>query len=804
MSKRQSKKSSQASTLGSDQGRQHSSLAGQRLVVSAVVTGESSGTSPTTAKGRLKDVQPKDAQPKDVKLKDVKLKDVKLKDDSVKPSAKQQTTSAKSGGAMAPRLMDDGVDDAPSAEEAFQYLVGGSPDSSSDADPDTTDADAGLDDPAAEEASEEPAAVAAEDPDATVRPAATLAADTGLTDADPVRMYLGEMGRTQLLSREREITIARQIEEGVFAVTKAVSACPSSLAKIYVRLDAAIQGNGVRMDEVVESLTTADPEWLSVSSTGVIHLDTAGLLRASGAADQGRGTGDRAKSAFRPLPVSLTPPSQATIVQDPAVQDPAAQSAEEPPDVSADVESSSAHERLEAARQAAVDHLQALRPRVERYLHQVGFGDPAATPDLYESKSAIKARETIVKAMLEVRFATPLVKDLHQDLADLSRSLRELEREIMALVVTTANLPRSRFLHTFPPAATDSGWIGREIRAAAAPLKDDLKRVAPQVRQLQLRLETLVLSSGMPFPAFKELYRKLSSGHVRATTAKKHMTVANLRLVVSIAKKYTNRGMPMLDLIQEGNIGLMRAVEKFDYRRGFKFSTYATWWIRQSITRAVADQSRLIRRPVHLHDLYNRVRRYMSHYQQVHGRHPSEEIIAAGLDMTEDKVRMLLRTAQDPCSLNEPVGKEKDSSLGDFIEDQAAVMPLDDATRLEVKRAIREAVCMLNPRERRVLELRHGKFEDEPTGPDSLPAASLAQRNARTDAMVASGAMDIAKKDNDKTLEEIGQEFQVTRERIRQIEAKALRKLRHSGLSPVLRSFFDRLLDAYPSEGPNS
>jgi RNA polymerase primary sigma factor len=370
-----------------------------------------------------------------------------------------------------------------------------------------------------------------------------------------------------------------------------------------------------------------------------------------------------------------------------------------------------------------------------------------------KDKKTIKVQSELADQLMEIKLAPKLTDALVRNLRGSVSVLRTQERQIMQICVRDAGMPRKDFLASFPKSETDITWIEKHIRAkrkhssTLAKLKDDVLRAQRKL----LAVETL---TNLKIAEIKEINRQMSIGEARARRAKKEMVEANLRLVISIAKKYTNRGLQFLDLIQEGNIGLMKAVDKFEYRRGYKFSTYATWWIRQAITRSIADQARTIRIPVHMIETINKLNRISRQMLQEMGREPLPDELAERMEMPEDKVRKVLKIAKEPISMETPIGDDEDSHLGDFIEDQTVHSPVDSATSEGLKETTHSVLAGLTPREAKVLRMRFG--------------------------------IDM---NTDHTLEEVGKQFDVTRERIRQIEAKALRKLRHPTRSDQLRSF---------------
>ncbi len=512
---------------------------------------------------------------------------------------------------------------------------------------------------------------------------------------DPVRMYMREMGTVELLTREGEIDLAKRIEDGIRQSTEAIAACPATIAEV-LRMMELVEQDQLRLTDLVVDFV--DPQATDVPPP---DLDRD-LSAVEDDEDDEAGDGDNV-----------------------------------------DAEEDGGPDREEALERFG--RIRKLHAAITKAAEKKGFKSPEVA----------KGQEKLAEEFMEIKFVSKQINRLVEHVRALVDEAREQERIIMEICVTKARMPRKVFLKTFPGNETNIKWvkkIGKTTEGSAEVIEANMSAIIAA----QARLGEIEVRAGLPIADLKEVNRRMSIGEAKARRAKKEMVEANLRLVISIAKKYTNRGLQFLDLIQEGNIGLMKAVDKFEYRRGYKFSTYATWWIRQAITRSIADQARTIRIPVHMIETINKLNRISRQMLQEMGREATPEELAARMDMPEDKIRKVLKIAKEPISMETPIGDDEDSHLGDFVEDTSILAPTDAATIAGLKAATLDILDTLTPREAKVLRMRFGIGMN-----------------------------------TDHTLEEVGKQFDVTRERIRQIEAKALRKLRHPSRSEHLRSFLD-------------
>src|SRR5690554_3426118 len=533
--------------------------------------------------------------------------------------------------------------------------------------------------------------------------AAALAAvetDIGRT-TDPVRMYMREMGTVELLTREGEIEIAKRIEEGIREVMHAIAHYPGMASRLVTDFNRIIEEGG-RITDLF---------------TGYIDPDDS-------------------------IPEPATP-----VVQ------PAASSKDDKKDDKEDDDEEDKEEEEETTENGP-DPEEA-KARISAIAEQLAAVEKTLAKNKRNSKAAVAALEELGTLFMPIKITPKLYDEMIELIRGHLLLIRQQERAIMQLCVRDAKMPRADFIKLFPGNETNLGWVTK-LAGGKARYAAKLGELAEDVQRHQSKLAELEQETGLLIADIKDINRRMSIGEAKARRAKKDMVEANLRLVISIAKKYTNRGLQFLDLIQEGNIGLMKAVDKFEYRRGYKFSTYATWWIRQAITRSIADQARTIRIPVHMIETINKLNRISRQMLQEMGREPTPEELGIRMEMPEDRVRKVLKIAKEPISMETPIGDDEDSHLGDFIEDVTMQSPVDIATTSNLKEATQDVLSGLTEREAKVLRMRFG--------------------------------IDM---NTDHTLEEVGRQFDVTRERIRQIEAKALRKLRHPSRSEHLRSFLD-------------
>ncbi len=539
------------------------------------------------------------------------------------------------------------------------------------------------------------------DEDAAEAAAAALSSvesEIGRT-TDPVRMYMREMGTVELLTREGEIDIAKRIEDGINQVQCSVAEYPGTISYILEQFD-RVQAEELRLTDLISGFV--DPNDDGSAAPTATHI-------GSELAEQD--------------------------LEDEDKEDKNDDDDEDEEDVGIDPE-------------LALEKFTELRNTYQDM--QLAINEHGR-----ESNITADAKESLLEVFREFRLIPKQFDYLVNELRTSMDRVRTQERLIIRQCVEYGKMPKKAFVQAFTGNESSEAWLD-QVLASDKPYAEKIKRNEEDIRRSIMKLSMIEKETSLPVQNIKDISRRMSIGEAKARRAKKEMVEANLRLVISIAKKYTNRGLQFLDLIQEGNIGLMKAVDKFEYRRGYKFSTYATWWIRQAITRSIADQARTIRIPVHMIETINKLNRISRQMLQEMGREPLPEELAERMQMPEDKIRKVLKIAKEPISMETPIGDDEDSHLGDFIEDTTLELPLDSATSGSLKVATKDVLAGLTPREAKVLRMRFG--------------------------------IDM---NTDHTLEEVGKQFDVTRERIRQIEAKALRKLRHPSRSETLRSFLD-------------
>ena len=522
----------------------------------------------------------------------------------------------------------------------------------------------------------------------------TVDSEFGRT-TDPVRMYMREMGSVDLLTREGEIEIAKRIEEGLRHMVMAISSCPLTIQQI-LDMASQVENETMRIDELIDGFVEVEAE-------------------KEEAAEEEEDTSDSAEVG---------------------------DTEEDDEEASAKLAAANlAQLKVEAL--AQFDYIRKAYKKAQAAHVKYGLG----------SAQHMKAQSEVTELLMAIRFTVRQVDSLCEKIRSAVEEVRSHERKIMEFCVARSGMPRPHFIKGFPGNETNLAWLDKEIAAKKAYCST-LAKVQYEVKAHQEALIAMQDRVGLPIKSLKDVNKQMSTGEAKARRAKREMIEANLRLVISIAKKYTNRGLQFLDLIQEGNIGLMKAVEKFEYRRGYKFSTYATWWIRQAITRSIADQARTIRIPVHMIETINKMNRISRQILQETGIEPDPATLALKMEMPEEKIRKIMKIAKEPISMETPIGDDEDSHLGDFIEDSSTLSPDDSAIYSNLRDATREVLDSLTSREAKVLRMRFG-----------------------------------IEMNTDHTLEEVGKQFDVTRERIRQIEAKALRKLRHPTRSERLKSF---------------